>query len=267
MTSTARSADRTVRAASTPIGLGRPSGSADTRTKPLSVIGHVAHPFAHWRRTTAHRRVVHVRVPRQRDQRVDVEQAPRRAVNPRRVRAGPSRRDRRRSAGTRITGKPSSTSTEPASALRRASSEMTEPSDGVHRRQLPRSRTTSSSMSSVVRNTVMLRINASRCPANSRLVPPGGAALANRYARWYEQHPRDKTPPMESAPTEVTRARGPAAPAFEPAVTRGQRRPDITRSDDARRHRWIEARRSGAGRRSVSQLDQRRQRWRLDPFS
>ena len=34
------------------------------------------------------------------------------------------------------------------------------------------------------------------------------APLANRYARWYEQHPRDKAPPMESAPAEVTRARG-----------------------------------------------------------
>ena len=37
------------------------------------------------------------------------------------------------------------------------------------------------------------------------------APLANRYARWYEQHPRDKAPPMESAPTDVTRPRGPAA--------------------------------------------------------
>ena len=37
------------------------------------------------------------------------------------------------------------------------------------------------------------------------------APLATRYARWYEQHPRDKAPPMESAPTAVTRARGPAA--------------------------------------------------------
>ena len=37
------------------------------------------------------------------------------------------------------------------------------------------------------------------------------APLANRYARWYERHPRDEAPPMESAPAEVTRARGPAA--------------------------------------------------------
>ena len=38
--------------------------------------------------------------------------------------------------------------------------------------------------------------------------------LAERYARWFEQHPRDKAPPMESAPTDVTRTRGPsAAPA------------------------------------------------------
>jgi sodium/hydrogen antiporter len=35
--------------------------------------------------------------------------------------------------------------------------------------------------------------------------------LANRYARWYEQHPRDDAPPMESAPTDVTRTRGPSA--------------------------------------------------------
>jgi sodium/hydrogen antiporter len=37
------------------------------------------------------------------------------------------------------------------------------------------------------------------------------APLADRYARWYEQHPRDAAPPMESAPTDVTRVRGPAA--------------------------------------------------------
>jgi len=37
------------------------------------------------------------------------------------------------------------------------------------------------------------------------------APLAARYARWYEQHPREKAPPMESAETEVTRPRGPAA--------------------------------------------------------
>ena len=35
------------------------------------------------------------------------------------------------------------------------------------------------------------------------------APLANRYARWYERHPREKAPAMESAPAEVTRARGP----------------------------------------------------------
>ena len=43
------------------------------------------------------------------------------------------------------------------------------------------------------------------------------APLAARYARWYEQHPRDKAPPMESAPTAVTRTRGPAAQRSEPA--------------------------------------------------
>ena len=35
------------------------------------------------------------------------------------------------------------------------------------------------------------------------------APLATRYARWYERHPRDRAPAMESAPAEVTRARGP----------------------------------------------------------
>ena len=33
------------------------------------------------------------------------------------------------------------------------------------------------------------------------------APLVARYARWYETNPRDK--PLESAPAEVTRARGP----------------------------------------------------------
>ena len=34
------------------------------------------------------------------------------------------------------------------------------------------------------------------------------APLADRYARWYERHPRDKAPPMESAPAEVPRCAG-----------------------------------------------------------
>jgi NhaP-type Na+/H+ or K+/H+ antiporter len=45
------------------------------------------------------------------------------------------------------------------------------------------------------------------------------APLASRYARWYEQHPHDQAPPMESTPAEVTRARGPArhlTPAASP---------------------------------------------------
>ena len=41
------------------------------------------------------------------------------------------------------------------------------------------------------------------------------APLARRYADWYQQHPRDKAPPMESAPAEVTRTRGPAPPGRE----------------------------------------------------
>ena len=49
------------------------------------------------------------------------------------------------------------------------------------------------------------------------------APLADRYARWYERHPRDAAPPMESSPGrgDATRARGPAHDA---------RRPDFTRS-------------------------------------
>ena len=35
------------------------------------------------------------------------------------------------------------------------------------------------------------------------------APLAARYARWYERHPSRQTLPMESAPAEVTRPRGP----------------------------------------------------------
>ncbi len=37
------------------------------------------------------------------------------------------------------------------------------------------------------------------------------APLADRYAGWYEQHPPDAAPPMESAAAEVTRSRGTAA--------------------------------------------------------
>ena len=39
------------------------------------------------------------------------------------------------------------------------------------------------------------------------------APLAQRYARWYERHPHETPPQMESAPAEVTRARGPAGQA------------------------------------------------------
>ena len=42
------------------------------------------------------------------------------------------------------------------------------------------------------------------------------APLATRYARWYEPHPRDTAPPMESAPAEVTRARGPGRSRPDP---------------------------------------------------
>jgi sodium/hydrogen antiporter len=42
------------------------------------------------------------------------------------------------------------------------------------------------------------------------------APLAERYARWYEQHPREQPPPMESAPAEVPRPRGPAGDILTP---------------------------------------------------
>ena len=45
------------------------------------------------------------------------------------------------------------------------------------------------------------------------------APLADRYAAWFQRHPGDKAPPMESAPTEVTRARGPLTVASTPTVT------------------------------------------------
>ncbi len=34
------------------------------------------------------------------------------------------------------------------------------------------------------------------------------APMADRYAAWFERHPRDKVAPLESAPAEVTRTRG-----------------------------------------------------------
>jgi NhaP-type Na+/H+ or K+/H+ antiporter len=47
------------------------------------------------------------------------------------------------------------------------------------------------------------------------------AGLADRYARWYERHPREQAPSMESAPTEVTRPRGPADdPSWRATVRR-----------------------------------------------
>jgi sodium/hydrogen antiporter len=38
------------------------------------------------------------------------------------------------------------------------------------------------------------------------------APLAARYAGWYEQHPRENAPVMETVPIEVTRARGRSHP-------------------------------------------------------
>ena len=55
------------------------------------------------------------------------------------------------------------------------------------------------------------------------------APLADRYARWFERHPREQAPPMESAPAEVTRPRR-TRQALDVgrrhgALTRGQKRP------------------------------------------
>jgi sodium/hydrogen antiporter len=47
------------------------------------------------------------------------------------------------------------------------------------------------------------------------------APLAGRYASWYEQHPHDKAPAMESVPADVTRTRGPAAQPSEVATRPG----------------------------------------------
>ena len=44
------------------------------------------------------------------------------------------------------------------------------------------------------------------------------APLADRYSGWYEQHPRDEAPPMESVQTDVTRVRGPMAKSIEEAT-------------------------------------------------
>jgi sodium/hydrogen antiporter len=41
------------------------------------------------------------------------------------------------------------------------------------------------------------------------------APLARRYARWYEAHPHDRRPAMESRPAFPHRPRGPLAPAQE----------------------------------------------------
>ena len=42
------------------------------------------------------------------------------------------------------------------------------------------------------------------------------APLARRYARWYEAHPHDRRPAMESAPVAAQRTRGPLATPAPP---------------------------------------------------
>jgi hypothetical protein len=69
-----RNADRTPRAASTPIGLGSTLGFDETGTKPLSVIGQGSPAlFAVTREPAPDGSVVHMRVPRECDERVHVE--------------------------------------------------------------------------------------------------------------------------------------------------------------------------------------------------
>jgi len=46
------------------------------------------------------------------------------------------------------------------------------------------------------------------------------APLADRYARWYESHPRGAAPPMESVPAQVSRPRGSRARALPHAAAR-----------------------------------------------
>ena len=71
------------------------------------------------------------------------------------------------------------------------------------------------------------------------------APLADRYARWYEQHPDDQAPPMESAPTEVTRARGPVVQHHSISLS--------GRCHEARGQNWARSPREGdaCGRRRV----------------
>ena len=41
------------------------------------------------------------------------------------------------------------------------------------------------------------------------------APLAQRYARWYESHPRDRLPAMESVPAPDHRTRGASQPTSD----------------------------------------------------
>ena len=158
----ARRAARTRCASATPIGLGRTFGLVDTRTNPLSVTGHVAQPCDalsanHWRMRTWWMWESHARATN--------------ALTSSSATVGQSSSSARRtisgviggvSGGTWITGRPPAASTRAGISPRRASSEITAPSD---RRSLAASSraaaTTSSSISSVVRTTRCYRISAS----------------------------------------------------------------------------------------------------------
>ena len=48
------------------------------------------------------------------------------------------------------------------------------------------------------------------------------APLADRYADWFESHPRDTAPQMESSPVEVTRTRGPVQSSLAPETARSR---------------------------------------------
>src|SRR6476659_2001893 len=58
------------------------------------------------------------------------------------------------------------------------------------------------------------------------------APLADRYARWYERHPQERRPAMESAATEMTRPRGHASVAAR-APFAAEHEPPADRSSDS----------------------------------
>jgi len=149
----------------------------------------------------AHRRMVHVRVPSQRDKRVDVQQRHRGAQSSSSARRTISDVIGGVPAGTRMTGSPSSASTRAGVSPRRASSEITEPSERCSPRASCRATTTtSSSMFKVVRTKRCYRIIASPIipspPLAYRRAPPD---RKHPRARDHVRVPRSAAPPPHPA--------------------------------------------------------------------